>query len=94
MKEWRAKPPLSDRSAQVRKASESYAARRQSEGWERVAVWVPASRVNDLRAFVKSLGSATGPGWAEAAKAIGLSELTGEEREWLDSPLDTPPDAS
>lgn len=56
MEEWSGKVSLSDRPGQVRKASATYAARRQSEGWRRVAVWVPEDRMDDLRAFVEALG--------------------------------------
>ena len=52
MAEWSGKVSLSDRPAQVRRASATYAAGREAEGWRRIAVWVPAERVDELRAFV------------------------------------------
>lgn len=55
MEEWSRNLRLSDRPAQVRKASATYAARRQQEGWRRIAVWVPEDRVDELRAIVTQM---------------------------------------
>lgn len=57
MEEWNRKVSLSDRPAQVRKASATYAARREEDGWRRIAIWVPADRVDELRAFVAKMAN-------------------------------------
>jgi hypothetical protein len=57
VEEWSEKVILSDRPAQVRKASATYAERRQRAGWRRIAVWVPDDRVDELRAIVARMCS-------------------------------------
>lgn len=44
--------------------------------------------VEDGRLIATPVKTKVREGWAEAAAAIGAEELTQEERDWLDAPLD------